>query len=110
MVTTALTPVGVDIEALQTLQQASDLVTLLHPDDRRAFTALQEHDLVHEVSAAWTRKEAMLKAFGTGLLRDPAVDAVGTQQHPEQPDGWASLTAPSTIAAQTYYLGLAWRT
>lgn len=110
VVATAQTPVGVDLEALQTPDQATDLVTLFHPDDRGALMTLREDHFVHEVTAAWTRKEALLKAWGTGLLRDPAVDAVGTHHHPDQPHGWATLSAPSTIAGQTYYLGLAWRT
>lgn len=110
VVATALTPVGIDIETLQTPRQATELVTLLHPHDQRALGALRQKRLVHEVTAAWTRKEAMLKALGTGLLRDPALDVVGTQRHPAQPDGWSSLSAPLNTVMTSYYLGLAWRT
>ncbi len=109
VVATALTPVGVDIEALQTPRQATELLTLLHPHDQRVLAALRQHYLVHEVTAAWTRKEAMLKALGTGLLRDPALDVVGTQRHPVQLDGWLSFSAPCNTVMTSYYLGLAWR-
>ena len=109
VVATARTPVGVDIEALQTPRQATELLTLLHPEDQRTLAALRPQHLVHEVTAAWTRKEAMLKALGTGLLRDPALDVIGTQRHPVQPDGWVSFSAPYNTLTRTYYLGLAWR-
>lgn len=107
-VVTALTPVGIDLEILQTPLQAAELLTLLHPTDRGTLGRRTGTRLAHEVTAAWTRKEAMLKALGTGLARDPALDAVGTHARPIQEAGWASLSA-HLADAQDYYLGLAWQ-
>lgn len=115
-VATALTPVGIDLEVLQTPQQATDLLTILHPTDRHQLKSLGTWARTHEVTAAWTRKEALLKALGTGLSRDPALDQVGTLARPVQPAGWVSLAAPlhrmylpQHHVRADYYLGLAWR-
>lgn len=107
-VATALTPVGIDLETLQAPLHAAELLTLLHPTDQRKFGRLTGARLAHEVTAAWTRKEAILKALGTGLARDPALDAVGTHDRPIQEAGWASLSA-HPAGTQECYLGVAWR-
>lgn len=107
-VTTALTPVGIDIETLQSCRQATELLTLLHPTDQRRLGRRTGDRRAHEVTAAWTRKEAMLKALGTGLARDPALDAVGTHDRPIQPPGWTSISATLGLG-QNHYLGLAWQ-
>lgn len=70
----ALAPrrIGIDIETLQTDDQARDLLTVLHPADRRHLAALTGEQLRMEATGAWTRVEAELKRLGTGLHRDPA--------------------------------------
>lgn len=109
IVATAQTPIGVDIEIMQTPRQAAELLTLLHPADQRAVASLSRAQRTSEVTAAWTRKEALLKGLGTGLQRDPALDPVGLQHKPIQPAGWASLSTSFAAGGGHYALGLAWR-
>lgn len=97
-------PVGVDVEEQQSPQQAELLLSLLHPADQRR---LRGHP-ASEVTAAWTRKEATLKAMGVGLRRDPGLDEVGTRRRPRAPLGWQvrQLAVPPTLGAE---LAVAWR-
>lgn len=62
------TPVGVDVEAIpEGGRLPVDLV--LHPAERAWFSACQ--DGPRQFARLWTRKEAYLKATGTGLGVDP---------------------------------------
>jgi 4'-phosphopantetheinyl transferase len=56
--------VGVDVERVAGFRGAGIADVLLHPDER----ALGPRDL----ATTWVRKEALLKAAGTGLAVDPA--------------------------------------
>lgn len=97
-------PVGVDVEEQQSPEQAELLRSLLHPADRRRLRGRP----ATEITAAWTRKEATLKAMGTGLRRDPGLDEVGTRRRPRAPRGWQvrQLAVPPALGAE---LAVAWK-
>jgi hypothetical protein len=116
--------VGVDVEAVQTRSHADELLPLLHAADHRALARLRGARRQLEITAAWVRKEALLKATGTGLSRDPARDRVGSQTNPQTPHGWRSASAatvpappPTAIPMRprqaptfgTHVIGIAWR-
>ncbi len=62
-------PVGADIEALHPVDP--DLArSVFAPDEQRAFAALPAAERVPAFFRGWTRKEAYLKARGTGLSTD----------------------------------------
>lgn len=116
------TPMGVDVEACQTLGQARDLARVFHPSDRLQFSQKVPHgDFPLQVSAGWARKEAMLKAQATGLRQDPGAHPVGTIDHPLSPHGWDSTSLPisalgghdvdvvDTLSRATHMVGVAWR-
>lgn len=56
-------PVGVDIEAIAAVERGWDPLVVLHPSERAA----SERAAWPERAALWARKEALLKALGTGL-------------------------------------------
>ena len=60
--------VGIDIEAKRPLTDSALLARrILGPRERARFEALQERAREPALLAAWTRKEAVLKAVGTGI-------------------------------------------
>ena len=63
-------PVGLDIEALGPVDPTT-LRRSLAPGERSALEALPEAERTHAFFRAWTRREAYLKARGTGLRSDP---------------------------------------
>ncbi|HUC26069.1 MAG TPA: 4'-phosphopantetheinyl transferase superfamily protein [Streptosporangiaceae bacterium] len=60
---TAEGPVGVDVEAVRTIDFAAVTESVCTPAERKFVTGLDDF------YAYWTRKEAVLKATGEGLLR-----------------------------------------
>ena len=69
--------VGVDVERIRPLRSGPGLA-------RRVLSAGELEDLGSEpdqtdLLACWTRKEAVLKALGAGLRRDPATVEVGAR-------------------------------
>lgn len=77
-------PVGVDVEAVRP-QPADPAVerTLLHPLERHELAGLPPSRRTEAFFKIWTRKEAYLKATGTGLAVPPAsvaVPAVGSRR------------------------------
>ncbi|WP_199099906.1 4'-phosphopantetheinyl transferase superfamily protein [Dyella sp. ASV21] len=108
--------VGVDIEQAPPRQGLYSLVSVLcTPHEARAIEALAEDERDAALLALWTRKEALLKAFGiglreapTGIAADPgrliapplsAVDAYACLIHPlALPTGLTgALAAPAAI-------------
>ena len=70
--------VGVDIERVQAGADLDALAaTTLTPAERVEFAATPGRLRAPTFLSAWTRKEACLKALGTGLLTDPATVEVG---------------------------------
>jgi 4'-phosphopantetheinyl transferase len=64
--------IGVDVEAV--VPWSADVLDerWLDPEERRALVALPEVHRPLATARAWTQKEAVLKARGTGLREDPA--------------------------------------
>jgi 4'-phosphopantetheinyl transferase len=66
-------PVGVDVEPLDPALPVDDLAPLcLAPEEARALAGLTGPHRARAFLGCWTRKEAVLKAAGTGLLVPPA--------------------------------------
>lgn len=70
-------PIGVDVEMLRPIDDAADLAALhFTPAEQARWLAAPVSERDRLFLAAWTRKEACLKAIGTGLsLSAQAVDA-----------------------------------
>lgn len=82
-------PLGVDVEALPSERTATQIGGYLHPRETAELLALAPDRRPEAFARLWVRKEAMLKAIGTGLLRDLATDYVGAGEDPATPiAGW----------------------
>ena len=90
------TPVGIDVEKMHPLPDAAELTGQLHPQERQALLALPETELETAFYRCWTRKEALLKAVGTGLSTPLQDFCVRIDQ---QNDSWV-LRAPTSATGQ----------
>jgi 4'-phosphopantetheinyl transferase len=64
--------VGVDVELVRRLSDRDTLArAVLDADEEQALTGLPEAERDAALLAAWTRKEALLKAIGEGVGQDP---------------------------------------
>lgn len=64
--------VGLDIERIDSSLQVLELAPLiLTQAERMALKALADSELTESFLTIWTRKEAILKALGTGLMVSP---------------------------------------
>ncbi|MBV2354035.1 4'-phosphopantetheinyl transferase superfamily protein [Streptomyces sp. J2-1] len=102
LVALAEEPVGVDVEGLATAQAVLSAQSALHPVEADELARLPAPARAASFTRAWVRKEAYLKGLGTGLVRDPALDYVGTGPRPAAPDPhWAlrDVTVPTGYAA-----------
>ncbi|SDF24449.1 4'-phosphopantetheinyl transferase family protein [Desulfovibrio legallii] len=61
-------PVGVDVEEIRPLPDLDDLAAQLHPEENAQLRALPPALRQAAFYRCWTRKEAVLKALGTGLF------------------------------------------
>lgn len=103
---------GIDIEQLQTKDQAEQLIKVFHAaDQRRLRTRLPGRRRPHprKVTQAWTYKEALLKGLEVGLVRDPAADEIGSLKKPLTPQGW-SLTPIPIANDRGHIASVAWET
>lgn len=94
--------VGIDIEVRATdIQGISRLV--LTDRELESFSALPADGQEAAFLRAWTRKEALLKAVGSGLSVDPRSIEVGLADVPEMPDlaGQSWMLRDFTLAAPT---------
>jgi len=74
-------PLGIDIEVIASMRDRSALAAqVMHPTEARVFERLAEHERTAAFFRLWTRKEAALKAMGTGLSTDPRSLCVGLRQ------------------------------
>lgn len=111
--------VGIDQEQLRPLPDAAQLTSQLHPHERQALLALPDNELEKAFFRCWTRKEAVLKACGTGLntplnsfcvssdqqqgnwiLAAPAPDICAPQCAAATPDQWTSHDITAAAAYQ----------
>ncbi|MFJ6796600.1 4'-phosphopantetheinyl transferase family protein [Streptomyces sp. NPDC091268] len=94
-------PVGVDVEAVPSADAVADVLNTLHPAETAELTALPEPLRPAAMGRVWCRKEAYLKATGTGLARGLAEPYVGTAPAPAPVAGWTltDLPAPTGYAA-----------
>lgn len=83
--------VGIDVENVRPLPDAADLTSQFHPQERHALLALPANELDKAFFRCWTRKEAVLKACGTGLNTPLHSFCVRTDQ---QQNNWI-LSAPA---------------
>ncbi|MDM4718647.1 4'-phosphopantetheinyl transferase superfamily protein [Micromonospora sp. WMMA1363] len=87
------TEVGVDVERIG-LRRDTIPLRALASEERKALVSHDEADRLPVFVRYWTRKEALLKATGDGLMVDPAAIMV---TRPDQPAGllrWAAEPAP----------------
>ncbi|MGW6128647.1 4'-phosphopantetheinyl transferase family protein [Cellulomonas sp. NPDC055163] len=81
LVAVALTvagPVGVDTESVSAVSAAPVADVVLSPAELAARRALPAHAAGAALARAWVRKEAALKALGTGLAADPSGWSLGS--------------------------------
>jgi len=67
--------VGADVEVLPSMQTVAELTPMLHRAEQRAIRR-SHADSTRCFGRLWVRKEAYLKAIGTGLARPLAADDV----------------------------------
>lgn len=76
-------PVGVDVEQLRPVPDALALASACFTrQENEALAALPLPDRDHAFLTCWTRKEACLKAIGTGLMLAPDSFEVGLEAEP----------------------------
>ncbi|MGW1429751.1 4'-phosphopantetheinyl transferase family protein [Streptomyces sp. NPDC002431] len=81
----AAVPHGVDVERIAELELIDEVTSLLHPLEREELRGLGPAERPLAFTRLWTRKEAYLKALGTGLGRPPDRDYLGTGPEPVRP-------------------------
>ncbi|MFI6006761.1 4'-phosphopantetheinyl transferase family protein [Streptomyces sp. NPDC051366] len=94
-------PVGVDVEGIPSADTMADVLTTLHPTEIAELTALPEPDRREAMGRVWSRKEAYLKATGTGLALGLAEPYVSSAHTPAEIPGWTltDLSAPPGYVA-----------
>jgi 4'-phosphopantetheinyl transferase len=89
LIAIAPTPVGVDVEWIDTGIDWPPLATrVLHPEERAVLDAMGSDDRVRGFFTHWARKEAVLKALGTGFYTESRSFAV--------PLGSVTIAAPAS--------------
>lgn len=85
-------PVGIDVEAFEHLREIDELLPrILHPRERQALDAAPAAQRRALFERCWTRKEAVVKFLGAGLVQD--LCAIDVQPADEQP----GLEAPAHV-------------
>lgn len=85
----AAATVGADVEEVPRGTAPDGVWQSLHPREVAELEALAEPGRALAFARAWVRKEAYLKALGTGLSRAPSADYLGTAPTPPAgPAGW----------------------
>ena len=98
--------IGVDIEQEPSRVHLADMVeTVCTPAEAARLMALEVAERERFLLALWTRKEALLKAFGVGLGVDPAGFDVGTDE-PVPPPAAAAGLPPCRVLSLDLAAGL----
>ena len=88
LIAIANVPVGVDVEWIDRAIDWPPLAArVLHPDERAVLATMSEEHAAHGFFTHWARKEAVLKALGTGFYTESRSFPV--------PLGSATIPAPS---------------
>ncbi|POX64486.1 4-phosphopantetheinyl transferase [Streptomyces sp. Ru62] len=98
-------PLGVDVEPCPEPGTVDRLSRLLHPAEQHDLAAVPAPRRPAALARLWTRKEAYLKALGTGLTRGLAADYTGETGRAPAPPGWTITgvdAAPGHAAAVCY--------
>ncbi|MDJ1134975.1 4'-phosphopantetheinyl transferase family protein [Streptomyces iconiensis] len=110
LVAVASETVGVDVQRRPGPGTVEICARLLHPGERAELEACELPARRRAFGRIWARKEAFLKALGTGLRRDPAADYLGADPE-RRPGPWsvrdigcgpghdAAVAFPATLAA-----------
>ncbi|WP_338894771.1 4'-phosphopantetheinyl transferase superfamily protein [Streptomyces sp. TG1A-60] len=97
LVAVAGVPVGVDAERVPGRRTVELCLERLHPEERREALAVPEGERLLWFCRLWARKEAYLKALGTGLGRGLERDYLGDREGPgapPRPSGWTVRNLP----------------
>ncbi|MGW6982186.1 4'-phosphopantetheinyl transferase family protein [Streptomyces sp. NPDC054932] len=97
----AARPVGVDIEETPSPEAVADVINSLHPEETAELGALAPEERPQALARVWSRKEACLKATGTGLALGLTDPYVGTHPTPPLLTGYTltDLPAPAGYTA-----------
>jgi 4'-phosphopantetheinyl transferase len=105
--------IGVDLEPVRPMRDTDALVRqCLSERERLHFHALPESERAFAFLQAWTRKEACLKAIGTGLQIEPSavetgIDAAQRQVVVATPEGDREIAVSSLVPAPGWVAALA---
>ena len=78
-------PLGVDVEKIPEERTVDQVGPSFHPREAEELLGLPADDRPEAFARVWVRKEALLKAIGTGLSRGISRDYVGTGTIPGTP-------------------------
>jgi phosphopantetheinyl transferase len=97
-------PLGVDVESVELLTDRDSMAAqIMHPIELALFERIPEHQRTTAFFRLWTRKEAALKAIGTGFLTEPRSLFVGFDHAGEEAEimlnGRACAVRDVTVSA-----------
>ncbi len=110
LVAIAGVPVGVDADRVPGPRTVELCLRRLHPQERRDAAAVPEGELPRWFGRLWTRKEAWLKARGTGLGHGLDRDYLGEREGPGvpvRPAGWTVRNLSCGVLDATHAAALA---
>ncbi|MGW7369469.1 4'-phosphopantetheinyl transferase family protein [Streptomyces sp. NPDC054841] len=110
LVAIAGVPMGVDAERVPGRRTVELCLERLHPEERREVLAVPEEERPLGFCRLWARKEAYLKALGTGLGRGLERDYLGHHEGPgapRRPSGWIVRNLPCGPQNTTHAAALA---